>query len=75
MTSGRNEFKLKLNMRAIATISDFASENTNVQLVQTATDQGATFDDIRTIEILHALLSYMEQRHCDPGFEMVINER
>lgn len=67
-----NEFKLKLNMSDVVTITNRAADTT-VRQVKDAMDAGATLEDLRTVEVLSALSSFMIDRRCDPGFELDFN--
>jgi hypothetical protein len=68
--SGQNEFKLRIGVADVVSITNRAADNTSVQLIQNAITSGASLEDLRTIEVLNALSDFMKERRCEPGFEL-----
>ena len=71
MTTGRSEFKVRINRQAIAEIAERAKHLT-IDIKDGI--RAAPYEDIQVSLILRALASYLADRRCEPDFEVVTNE-
>lgn len=72
MKDGKNEFKLRLNPKDVAEIAAAVNEGGWTPGLQAFAMRGAPFEDIQVAAVLTAFEDYMKLRHCEPGFELVL---
>lgn len=71
MTGSKSEFPLQINAQAIAEIRDLIGKDDVPEFVSHLADTEAPYEDIQTAMIILAFQKYMQNRHIEPGFEVV----
>jgi hypothetical protein len=71
VTYGRNEFKVKLTRKDI---SKLVETTHNMMLTDIKFIRNASVDEVQAARVLLALQDYLQERHCQPDFEVVLSE-
>lgn len=76
MTTGRNEFPVKIDRAAIAEIADAVEAGVAVypEGVTRLIMAGAPRKDIHVALVALAILKFLESRNCQPDFQVVFGE-
>jgi hypothetical protein len=69
----KNEFPLRLDVTAVKEIARSARETgMSVPDISKVLTMGIEHKDMPIIGVIQAIERYMRERHCEPGFEVVI---